>query len=578
MRLLSTKKLQFKEFPDDEIPKYAILSHRWEKEELSYRDIQSEITQRDTRGPSEGPLRNKRTNHKIHEFRLMALQNGYEWVWIDTCCIDKSSSAELQESINSMYKWYRESDVCYAYLSDVSTSTENARHKGSTSSKPWIKSFQDSDWFTRGWTLQEMLAPGILVFFDKNWDRCGNRVELQDAIQVATGINATILIKASSKDIAYLRPIRSGRVFSWAANRRTSRQEDRAYSLLGIFNINMPMLYGETDRAFYRLQTEIIEEYEDISMLAWNYTEADNGFAPNGLAKSPSQFQNYQNLIGKDIDRVPYVAFSPRIIARGLQASLKIMNDPYEKRLGYAVLAYERNKKSLVLPVLFCCLTFVRTPIQNECVRFSDPVWIPSRFVDTARPKPICFVRHVETTHLYEPGDGISLGSAVWRDYTTTLTYPTQAQVGSRHFPAVFGRFSTTPDNTEKDYTFVIELAARSDAKRRYVVIVDYRSNGTSIANDMTATVIRCRWPIKLTYAMELVNRRQAGHKFDSCTLLDKYGNAISTREIVCISHFTSLWDKKGLDRLPRSNLPPRNNTEVHVLGCVRRGPFIGKS
>ncbi|KAG5656891.1 hypothetical protein KAF25_011060 [Fusarium avenaceum] len=578
MRLLSTKKLQFKEFPDDETPKYAILSHRWEKEELSYQDIQNEITSRDTHGPSGGSLRNKRTNHKIHEFRLMALQNGYEWVWIDTCCIDKSSSAELQESINSMYKWYMESDVCYAYLSDVSTSTENARHKRSTSSKPWIKSFQDSGWFTRGWTLQEMLAPGNLVFFDKNWDRCGNRVELRDAIQVATGINATILTKASFKDIAYLRPIRSGKIFSWAANRRTSRHEDRAYSLLGIFNINMPMLYGETDRAFYRLQTEIIKEYEDISMLAWNYTEADNGFAPNGLAKTPSQFQNYQSLIGKGIDRVPYVAFSPRIIARGLQASLKIMNDPYEKRLGYAVLAYERNRRSLVLPVLFCCLTFVRTPIQNECVRFSDPVWVPSRFVDTARSKPICFIRHVETAHLYEPGDGISLGSAVWRDYTTILTYPTQAQAGRRHFPAVFGRFSTTPDNTEKDYTFVIELAARSDAKRRYVVIVDYRSDGTSIANDMTATVIRRRWPIQLTYAMKLVKRRQAGHKFDSCKLPDKYGNGIPTREIVLVSHFTSLWDKKDFDRLLRSNLRSRNNTEVHVLGCVKRGPFIGKS
>lgn len=578
MRLLSTKKLQFEEFTDDKIPKYAILSHRWEKEEPSYRDIQNVITQRYTRGPGEEPLRNKTNNHKIYEFRLVALQNGYDWVWIDTCCIDKSSSAELQESINSMYKWYMKSDVCYAYLSDVSISTENARHKGLTSSRPWIKSFQDSEWFTRGWTLQEMLAPGNLVFFDKHWDRCGNRVELQGAIQAATSINATTLINASHENVAYLRSIRSGRLFSWAAHRKTSRHEDRVYSLLGIFNINMPLLYGEADRAFYRLQTEIIKEYEDVSILAWNYTEADNGFAPNGLAKSPSQFQDYQNLIGKDSYKVPYVAFSPRIIARGLQASLKIMNDPYEKRLGYAVLAYERNKRSLVFPVLFCSSTFVRIPIQNECVRFSDPVWIPSRFLDTAKTKPICFIRHVEATHLFEPGDGISLGSTVWRDYTTTLTYPTQAQVGRRHFPAMLGRFSTTPENTNKDYTFVIELAARSDTKRRYVVIVDYRSNGTGIENDMTVVVIRRRWPIQLTYAMELVKRWQAGHKFDSCTLPDKYGNGISTREIVSISHFTSLWVDKEPNSFSKSSLCLRKETRVRVLGRVRAGPSIKKS
>jgi hypothetical protein len=140
--------------------------------------------------------------------------------------------------------------------------------------------------------LQEILAPVNLIFFDKHQNRCGDRVELQDAIQAATEINATILIKASFQDAAYLQPIRSGRLFSWAANRGTSRHEDRAYSVLGIFDINMPMLYGETDPAFYRLQTEIIKEYEDMSMLAWNYTEVDDGFAPNGLAKSPHDFRN----------------------------------------------------------------------------------------------------------------------------------------------------------------------------------------------------------------------------------------------------------------------------------------------
>ncbi|UZP36749.1 hypothetical protein NXS19_004565, partial [Fusarium pseudograminearum] len=248
-----------------------------------------------------------------------------------------------------------------------------------------------------------------LILFDKDWNMCGDRVELQDAIQAATGIDSTSLIKASHKDGTYLRFIRLGSLFSWAANRQTTRYEDQAYSLLGIFDVNMPLLYGEIDKAFYRLQEEIIKVNEDVSMLAWNYTEADDGFAPNGLAKSPSQFQNYQNLATKDNTRVPYIAFSPRMIARGLQATLKIRSDPFENRFGYTVLTQERNWRSLVLPILFCSLTFVRTPIQNECVRFSDPFWVPSRFIDEAKSRSICFIRHVEATHLYGPGDGLSL-------------------------------------------------------------------------------------------------------------------------------------------------------------------------
>ncbi|EXK75585.1 hypothetical protein FOQG_19648 [Fusarium oxysporum f. sp. raphani 54005] len=255
---------------------------------------------------------------------------------------------------------------------------------------------------------------------------CGNRVELQGAIQASTGIDGTSLIKASYRDGAYLMSIRRGRLFSWAASRQTTRCEDRAYSLLGIFVVNMPLLYGERDRAFYRLQEEIIKVNEDVSLLAWNCTEADDEFAPNGLAKSPSQSQKYQNLITQDSTRVPYVAFSPIMIARGLQATLKVRRDPYEKRLGYAVLVHEINRRSLVLPLLFYSMTFVRTPIQNECVRFPDPIYFPSRFVNEAKPEPICFICHIKATHLYEPGDGLSLGSAVWNNYTTTFTYPVQ--------------------------------------------------------------------------------------------------------------------------------------------------------
>ncbi|KAH7174059.1 uncharacterized protein B0J16DRAFT_365546 [Fusarium flagelliforme] len=457
MRLLSARDLRFEEFDDDKIPKYAILSHRWEGEEASYCDMKTVIAQRDAGGQ----------------------------------------------------------------------------------------------------------APRDLIFFDKDWNKCGDRVELQDAIQAATGIDSTSLIKASHKDGTYLRSIRAGRLFSWAANRQTTRYEDRAYSLLGIFDVNMPLLYGEKDKAFFRLQEEIIKVNEDVSLLAWNYTEADDGFAPNGLAKSPSHFQNYQNLTTKDITRVPYVAFSPRMIARGLQATLKIKSDPFENKLGYAVLTHERNRRSLVLPVLFCSLTYVRTPIQNECVRFSDPIWVPSRFIDEAKSRSICFIRHVEATHLYEPGDGLSLGSAVWKSYTIAFTYPVQTIAGRRHFPTLLGRFPAIPEQRQGNYTFVVELVARNDTKRRYVVIVDYWSDGTTITDDMTVTVVRRRWRINLAYALELVQRRQTRWDSKSSKLPDEYGNSIPTGEIICISHLTSLWVSEAENNLNKVAPRPRKNAEI---------------
>ncbi|KAJ4116143.1 hypothetical protein NW768_011115 [Fusarium equiseti] len=570
MRLLSARDLRFKEFNDNKMPKYAILSHRWEKDEPSYCDMKSMIVQRDAGSQGEELWQTPKYN-KIYRFSRMALRAGFEYIWVDTCCINKYNSAELQESINSMYRWYLESDVCYAYLSDVSMSTDYAEHKRPASSKLQSDSFQNSRWFTRGWTLQELLAPRDLLFFDKDWNKCGERVELQDAIQAATGIDSNSLINASHKDGIYLRSIRSGRLFSWAANRQTTRHEDRASSLLGIFDVNMPLLYGERDKAFYRLQEEIIKVSEDASLLAWNYTEADDGFAPNGLAKSPSQFQNYQILTTKDITRIPYVAFSARMIARGLQTTLKIINDPFQNKLGYAVLTHERNRRSLVLPVLFCSLTFVRTPIQNECVRFSDPIWVPSRFIDEAKSRSICFIRHVGAVHLYEPGDGLSLGSAVWKNYTIAFTYPIQTRAGRRHFPALLGRFPVTSEQRQGNYTFLVELVARNDIKRRYVVIVDYWSDGKAITDNMIITVVRRRWHINLAYALEIVQRRQTRGDAKSCELPDEYGNGIPTGEIIYISHLTGLWVSEAENKLNKAVPRPRKNMEFRMIGYTRR-------
>ena len=178
---------------------------------------------------------------------------GFSHVWIDTCCIDKSSSSELSESINSMFSWYKNAGLCVAYLSDVSS--------GNT------KEFGDSKWFLRGWTLQELIAPDDVWFYDKNWEFLGARSALTPKISSVTLISRVVLDKNSQSKMSLFSVAAR---LSWAAARKTTRAEDRAYSLMGIFGINMPTIYGEGEQAaFFRLQVEIFKALPDHSIFAW---------------------------------------------------------------------------------------------------------------------------------------------------------------------------------------------------------------------------------------------------------------------------------------------------------------------
>ncbi|RYP01527.1 hypothetical protein DL764_006193 [Monosporascus ibericus] len=168
------------------------------------------------------------------------------------CCIDKASSAELTEAINSMFRWYRNAEICYAYLSDI------------PSAKRIHQKLERSRWFTRGWTLQELIAPAEVVFYSMDWDHVGTKSELSASISSITKIDASFL------DSKNLMSASVAQRMSWAAHRETSRPEDIAYCLLGIFDINMPLIYGEGMKAFQRLQEEIIESYPmDYSFFAW---------------------------------------------------------------------------------------------------------------------------------------------------------------------------------------------------------------------------------------------------------------------------------------------------------------------
>ncbi|KAI4617231.1 uncharacterized protein J4E87_008471 [Alternaria ethzedia] len=246
MRLINCSTLQLEEFFGTNIPFYAILSHTWGDKEVSFAQF-----------TSGQPLVGS-GYQKIVLTCQQAIKDKIGYAWVDTCCIDKSSSAELSEAINSMFAWYQKSVRCYAYLSDVSKPRKD-------------QDFPKSRWFTRGWTLQEMLAPSTVIFYDQQWVDLGCRGDHAEQISEITGIEEGALCTGwglrfrDNKFGSYCVATR----MSWASKRQTTRPEDMAYCLLGIFDINMPLLYGEGHRAFRRLQEEIIRKVDDDSILAW---------------------------------------------------------------------------------------------------------------------------------------------------------------------------------------------------------------------------------------------------------------------------------------------------------------------
>ncbi|KAL4082080.1 heterokaryon incompatibility protein-domain-containing protein [Scleroderma yunnanense] len=262
------------ELRDDEVTTYVILSHRWLDQEVNYEEM---VELAKMEGEERDEIRQRDGYRKILGSCEQAKRDGYEWLWVDTCCIDKRSSAELSEAINSMYRWYENSTVCYAYLHDLlGSSFPTASNKRTyPNSNGW------PEWFSRGWTLQEMIAPSDVQFFNKDWQRIGDKRRLARALTDITRVPQHILTDGLSSN----RPC-VAQIISWAANRTTTRVEDRAYSLLGLLDVHMPMLYGEGKKAFHRLQLEIIRTSNDQSVFAWGQNERDGSI----LADDPSFF------------------------------------------------------------------------------------------------------------------------------------------------------------------------------------------------------------------------------------------------------------------------------------------------
>ena len=294
MRLLNVKTLQLKFFETFQTPRYAILSHTWGKDEVTYQELLANST---------FPLSHRQGWAKIIGTCDKAAKDNFEWVWIDTCCIDKTSSAELSEAINSMFTWYRLSEVCYALLEDVEVVATTAGTEIPEDKKSFEQRFSKARWFTRGWTLQELVAPEHVEFCATDWKTLGTKASLCDAITRITGIDKRVLM-----DPSILSTLSIAHRFSWAADRQTSRLEDIAYCLMGVFNISMPLLYGEGSKAFIRLQEEIVKNSEDQSIFAWDYSHHDttiydvNGnpvlLANDGIfAEHPIVFKHSKDLV-----------------------------------------------------------------------------------------------------------------------------------------------------------------------------------------------------------------------------------------------------------------------------------------
>ncbi|CZR54574.1 uncharacterized protein PAC_04458 [Phialocephala subalpina] len=245
MRLLNTTTLKLHEFFGINVPPYANLSHRWTNWEVTFQDLNNGNT---------------------------AKSSG--WAKIAGVA-QRLISAELSEAINSMFRWYQASQICYTYLFDVTA-------EGNTKDQEHLESeLRQSKWFTRGWTLQELLAPDSVIFFNRDWVEIGTKSSLRDLISSITWIEDLFGIESAS----------IAQRMSWASSGETLRPEDMAYCLLGLFGVNIPLLHGEGDKAFLRLQIEIMRVSDDESIFAWTDATIPN-FTSGLLARSPAAFRD----------------------------------------------------------------------------------------------------------------------------------------------------------------------------------------------------------------------------------------------------------------------------------------------
>ncbi|KAM6521734.1 hypothetical protein FALCPG4_011440 [Fusarium falciforme] len=321
-----------------------------------------------------------------------AAQDDLEWVWIDTCCIDKSSSAELSEAIDSMYRWYQNADVCFVYLSGVPPLD------------PFLDKhlFQKARWFTRGWCLQELLAPREVEFYAENWTELGTKWSLQQFISDITSIPAAVLLQQKQ-----LGEFTVAERMSWASKRDTTREEDMAYCLLGIFDINIPLLYGEGRRAFLRLQEEIMKREVDYSIFLWRSTvihsttgllcDSPHYFPTGGVPIRSGGFCKYSDIVASKIPAENGLEYTrpPEVTPQGLQMTVHTKPSVGGSRLAWIYLTHNDGLVCIVLSPRQSDFKYYRTMVgyveilanEGDLESFQAESMCMASFTDLTIPK-----------------------------------------------------------------------------------------------------------------------------------------------------------------------------------------------
>jgi len=260
LRIDNSGELSFTNDLVQNVPPYAILSHTWgaDEDEVTFNDLKAGL----------GKAKSGYT--KIEFCAQQAQKDNLQHIWVDTCCIDRANYTELAEAITSMFRWYRDAAECYVYLSDVST----RKHQHDHATPQWESAFRSSRWFTRGWTLQELVAPKSVIFFSREGERLGDKGTLETAIHEITDIPHAALRGTALSSFSTEERMR------WAAKRDTKKREDKAYCLFGIFDVFLPLIYGEGDNAFRRLEQAINQSSGDTSSWTEQLLESLNNGNP----------------------------------------------------------------------------------------------------------------------------------------------------------------------------------------------------------------------------------------------------------------------------------------------------------
>ncbi|PMD62238.1 HET-domain-containing protein [Hyaloscypha bicolor E] len=434
--------MRLEEYFNEDIPPYAILSGTWGKEEVTLHEWTKLYLRRDLEKHFGNSMAGTFADHerettqqksgyaKIVSCCHQARSSNIDYIWADTCCIDKTSGAELSEAINSMLRWYQNTILCYAFLSDVPPAGNIANEDSA---------FRQSRWFTRGWTLQELLAPTELVFFDQNWTRLHKKTEIPSLLSNITGIPAHYSSghRVPKASIA--------QKMAWVSHRKTTRREDIAYCLLGIFEVNMPLLYGEGEKAFTRLQEEIVKQTQDQTILAWGLDlPLDQDFS-GILARSLADFDGCRNLVPFTVSQFN----SPsQITNKGLQIRLPVWTNGSCLDFVYAGIECTDGKAVFVIPLI---------PLRNKVIEAGDDFWRPPSSIPI-RTVPEEFIFHKKDPELesHVPEGWVEKFVTIYLKRDSALDVLEYNVSRPRYLPfEIYGIASLSPDISLKEiYTY----------------------------------------------------------------------------------------------------------------------------